>query len=720
MRYTLSLSLLLLACLLTPMPEILAAKVKVWHHARSEDFQQAQLQRTVVSSEGLLRLAHELKRIPGLKAMHIWDLVEDKQGQLYVATGDEGKLFRVGADNEVSLIYTSPDSQILSLAAGPDGSIYAGTGPTGTLVKIPPQGKPAVLAEQLGAYVWSLAVDAKTGSIYAGTGPKGQIYQVTPEGKATVFYTARQDHILCLAQDSKGQLYAGTDRGGLVYRIDPQGRGFVLYSAPQAEVRTLVVTAHGIYAGTSSPGRAASGSAHSSSHSLLSSMNPTAPSLRPVVDQDARRSKVVTAVHTSREAAAEEKEGERETEATPSVPAPKMGQNSLYRIGPDGTIRELFREKALILSLLPQSGHLLVGTGMQGQLFQINEQTKERSELARLDHGQIHSLLQRRNGSIVLGTGDPGKLYQVEKQFAAQGAVLSDVLDARILSRWGAATWRADVPPGTRVSVAFRSGNVALPDDTWSDWSAEQTDPIKAAIPCPAARFLQYRVTLKTDNPRQTPAVRSVTIRYMTTNHAPEITSVEVPNLDSEDLKPGKKLRLKWKAVDPNEDELTYALLVKKDGWQNWVALEENLSKTEYDWNTAAMPSGLYQIKVVASDRPDNTTEESLTAERISEAFPVSHLPPTVTARLVAVENGKAIIEARASDPLLRLTEAAFAVDGGDWQNVFPSDGLFDRSEETFRFRTAIQRPGTHVLVLRVQDAAGNIGTGDVVFTVPD
>src|SRR5262249_37153042 len=153
-----------------------------------------------------------------------------------------------------------------------------------------------------------------------------------------------------------------------------------------------------------------------------------------------------------------------------------------------------------MLCLLRQNGKMLIGTGMQGQLFEIDESTKERSELARLDHGQIHCLCKRGDGSIVLGTGDPGKLYVLGAKHAVKGTVISDVLDAKIISKWGSLRWKADAPAGTSVTVAVRSGNVAEPDDTWSDWSAEQDDPEQAKVTAPAARFLQYRVTLATEN----------------------------------------------------------------------------------------------------------------------------------------------------------------------------------------------------------------------------
>src|SRR5207253_9165198 len=127
--------------------------------------------------------------------------------------------------------------------------------------------------------------------------------------------------------------------------------------------------------------------------------------------------------------------------------------------------------------------------------------------------------------------GDPGKLYVLQDKYATSGTVLSEVLDAKLISRWGSLRWKADVPAGTLVTIAVRSGNTSEPDDTWSLWSAEQTDPEQAVVAAPPARFLQYRVTLATEDPAQTPALRSLALRYMTTNQAPEVSSIQVPDL---------------------------------------------------------------------------------------------------------------------------------------------------------------------------------------------
>src|SRR5438270_1112095 len=137
-----------------------AAKVKVWHHHTPAHYDKAHLKDAVVSSEGALRLARQLKPLAGLDATHVWDVVEDKDGNLLVATGDEGKLFKVTPDGKVSVLFTSADSQILCLAMGSNGVVYAGTGPAGQIVRLTPDGTAQILTSSPESYVWSLAYDS--------------------------------------------------------------------------------------------------------------------------------------------------------------------------------------------------------------------------------------------------------------------------------------------------------------------------------------------------------------------------------------------------------------------------------------------------------------------------------------------------------------------------------------------------------------------------------
>jgi hypothetical protein len=692
---------------------VAASKPRVWQTHAASHYEQATLTNAVVSNAGAIRLGRQMQplALSGSKfsAEHVWEVVEHVDGHLWVATGNAGKLYRIAPTGAAKLVYEDKSAQFLSLACGPDHSVYVGTGPTGALVRVLPDGTTTTLTKNLGSYIWALTVSGD--ALYAGTGPDGRIYQVTPTG-AEVFYTTQQDHVLCLATDAKGTLYAGTDKAGLVYRITPAGKGFVLFQAPQPEVKRIVVTEQAIYACTSAPTGRRGGGSKTTAISSPFAKGP-ANDERVTVAEPGK----LPAGEITQTSAKSESKDKKEASPASAPSTPGNGENSVYRIGFDGSARELFREKTLVLSLLPDAGRWLVGTGTEGKLFEVDELSREKTELARLEQGQITALRRLHDGRILLAASDPGKLYVVRERLADQGTLTSEVFDAKLASQWGTLHWNADVPTGTRLSVAIRSGNVSTPDATWSEWSAEQADLATAsAASVPAARYLQYRVTLVSHDPTKSPTLHSLSVRFGQLNQAPELTSLEVPDLDTTVLKEPKKLKIKWSATDANEDDLAYDVYIRKDGWQDWVLLEEGLTKSEYEWDTTASPAGVYRVKLVASDRTDNATP--LTASRTSAPVTVAHAPPTVTVQVVGMQDNQAIVEATATDPLVRLASAACALDGKKWENVFPTDGLFDGKQKKFRFTTPTLTPGTHVVVLRVKDAAGNVGTGDVVFTV--
>ncbi|HEY8505775.1 MAG TPA: hypothetical protein VIL46_14415, partial [Gemmataceae bacterium] len=568
----------------------------------------------------------------------------------------------------------------LSLAAGPEGSVYAGTGPSGTVLRVAPDGTVAVLRQLPSAYVWGLAYDQTAGALFAATGPEGRVYRIRPGGETDLFYQTRQEHVLCVATDGKGTVYAGTDRKGLVYRIDPTGKGYVLFQAPQSEVRRIQVTPEALYVGTTAPtDRTAVVSEKLKSPAAVAS-SPLPSGSRPAsagAEPGAEAGPDAAVSTGSGDGGEKSKSADRPQSASaPSVP--ETGENSVYRLGFDGSVRELFREKALIQSLRLHGDRLYVGTGVRGRLFEVDPATRERSEVARLDQGVIHQIVERADGSLLVAAGDPGRIYTLRERYVGSGTVTSEVFDAGLISRWGNFSWRADRPEGTSLTVALRGGNVSEPDDTWTDWSAEYADPAGAAAALPPSRFAQYRVTLKTSDPSATPVLRSVRFRYATVNLAPELTSLETPDFDAEPAKEPKKVKLKWATTDPNEDALTYDLYVRKDGWNEWVRVAEALAKTEYEWDTTAMPEGNYLVKVVADDSPDNPPASALRSERVGGPVLVAHEPPAVSVKVTGIDGERVTVAATATAPVARIAAASYSLNGGDWVDIFPADGLSD------------------------------------------
>src|SRR2546425_893298 len=81
-------------------------------------------------------------------------------------------------------------------------------------------------------------------------------------------------------------------------------------------------------------------------------------------------------------------------------------------------------------------------------------------------------------------------------------------------------------------------------------------------------------------------------------------------------------------------------------------------------------------------------------ARRPGQGAPPFHLgnvPPRVEglhASRGATRAGKPsfVVSGAAVDDDTRITSIEYSVDGGDWVDVFPEDGIFDARRETFRF----------------------------------
>lgn len=696
-----------------------ATDVATWRIDSADGFRDGHREGVVVSESGQVSLSNQIKTTPKLDAAHVWDLALAGDGTLYAATGDAGRIYsRAPGADAWTIAHDDGDSQILSLAIAPDGAVFAGTGPSGQVLALKGDGKPdSSRPDPSVQYIWDLAAD-RDGNLYAATGPNGQLWKRSPAGAWSLLLDSAHSHLLCVAIGPEGEVYAGSDGEGLLYRIGRDGRATVLYDAPQAEVRALSVLGDGVvYAGTSAAEErtSTSGSSRTTSSTAGSATpppqdDPIRASLEAnlIALRDEPRGLILPALLQVPAPAPLAAGGT----ATPKPPSP--GENAVYRITPEGAARQVFRGKVLIFALAQHEGRLLIGTGPEGMLHELSGDARESVPLARLDNGQVLCLLTAPDGETLLGTGDPGAVLRLSPSRRPSGTLESDVLDAKLPSRFGAIGWDADIPPKTRLDFQVRTGNVGKPDATWSEWSAPTDDPSK--ITAPAGRFAQWRARLSTEDPRATPALRAVFWRYQTLNLPPEIARLDVPDLSAGDGATRQiSLSLKWEATDPNNDDLEYTIEVRKEGWPGWIRLggETPLTDKEYKWDTTALPAGTYRLRVTASDRRSNREPEAETRSLTSTPFLVDHQPPTVSLSVTPPEAKVAL-----RDGLTRLVKAAYALDGGAWVPIFPDDALFDSAKEEITISLRDLKPGTHVLTVRATDAAGNPGASDVVFEV--
>ena len=78
------------------------------------------------------------------EAKYIFDIKLDDAGNIYVATGPEGKVYSLDPlGRTAQLVYTCVDKNILSLAAGAGGFLYAGSDTRGLIYKLNPRNQSA-------------------------------------------------------------------------------------------------------------------------------------------------------------------------------------------------------------------------------------------------------------------------------------------------------------------------------------------------------------------------------------------------------------------------------------------------------------------------------------------------------------------------------------------------------------------------------------------------
>ncbi|MCD6507607.1 hypothetical protein J7M22_13415 [Candidatus Poribacteria bacterium] len=91
----------------------------------------------------------------------------------------KSSIYLISSDGVVRKIWTSPDPLILSLSFDPEGRLLVGTGDSGKLYSLTPDGQFSMLAKCEASQVLSIYRSKK--SLYLGTGNGGVLYSLSPD-----------------------------------------------------------------------------------------------------------------------------------------------------------------------------------------------------------------------------------------------------------------------------------------------------------------------------------------------------------------------------------------------------------------------------------------------------------------------------------------------------------------------------------------------------------
>jgi hypothetical protein len=499
-----------LAAAVTAASALLTASAPTfWTVSTQADFLKGDVDNLSIDSDGRVFLGPATTQVAETSAPFLWTVLAGPDGTLWAGTGNEGQVLRVARDGKMTTFFDAPEMEVHALAPAPNGGLFVATSPDGKIYQVAADGTSKTFFDPDDKYIWSLALGAD-GTLFAATGEKGNIYRITPDGKGSLFYKTNTTNVVTLVMDKAGHLLAGTESPGRIFRIDMDAKAFVLLDSSYKEIHALRLSPDGtIYAA------AFSGTPGGEDRAAPAVSTTPEPPRAPVPSVSAEITGI-TVVDVS---------GGIGGSAGSTSSRPRNAKGAIYRIRPDGlwdTLWEAADDWPFDL-LTESDGSILVGTGKEGKIFRLSGDPARATLLARAAARQVTALVRDSSGRVIAGTSNPGKIVALASGRAATGSYESDVRDAGTVATWGAIRWRAASKPG-EVEIFTRSGNTATPDETWSSWSSSYTVANGEKITSPNARYLQWKAVLKGSDPILT----SVTAAYLPRNLRPMVTSITV------------------------------------------------------------------------------------------------------------------------------------------------------------------------------------------------
>jgi hypothetical protein len=726
----------------------LAVTPQFWENFTQEDLLKGKLDQLSLSADGRIYFAPAHDLVYDTGQSYIFSMVRDKTGNLYLGTGDEGKVFRIDTQGKGSLFFQSKELSVFALALDSSGALYVGTSPDGKVYKVTGPAQSTEFCDPESKYIWSMVFD-NSDNLYIGTGANGSIYKVDKSGKRSDFYTCNDNHVVCLTKDANNNLLAGTSPGGLIVQINSSGKGFTLMDTPLEEVHALVTDRFGtIYAITSS----ARGTE-------------TLPPAKPAGTSSATAVTPTVSITADSVAGLAEKPKDAKTATAPGGEKDSSGiKSAVYAITKDGSIETVYDSPDHMVygAAIRDDETLLIATGPKGRLLSI-DRAKQVNVITDFPEEDLTQLMVA-GEAIYVGGSNQGKVYRFRSQKAQSGTFESAALDAKTVASWGKISWRIGSPGGADIELSTRTGNTGKPDSSWSDWSPAYTSPGQQ-ITSPRARYLQWRASFKSSSASpqsaQTDLLDQVQIAYLQQNLRPVVTSIDVlpyglelqkqpslaagglglvtpattsdgrslnaPRERGKDLQPMAPRQMlqpgaqafTWRASDDNGDSLEYSLYFKGEGESDWKLLDKKLTDTFYTLNTAALPDGAYRLKVVASDEPSNPYDKYMIGELVSRPFVIANASPQIEMGGNRVNGKRVEVQFRVRVATGRIATAEFSIDGGEWRLIFPIDGIADSVQEDYRFATPELSIGEHLIGIRASDGDGNTGTARIVAKIP-
>jgi hypothetical protein len=736
-----------------------AATSTTWEVNGFSEFLKGHLSNLSLSASGVLQPGPSVRWNVALNQPALWTLAPSPDGSVYAGTGHQGRIYRIDRDGKSSLIWSAQESEVFALCVDAKGALFAGTSPNGGIYRIE-NGQGHQIWRSPAKYIWALQA-APDGTLFVATGEQGRIYHLDAAGQPAsggangLYYETGQSNVTALALGANGHLLAGSDPNGILYDISGPKQGTILLDSSLPEIRAIAVDPEGIVYAAAMGGAVSTRSAPAASSPTASSgvVVATTPTVITVTEDKQSGAKSDTE-QSGIKGSSDQSKGTNPSGASAATSNPAVVEvggvekSALYRINLDRTVETLrnSKEDNVYDLRLDSDGSLIFSTDDRGRIYRWSD--NHITLLAEPGDGETTRLLQSGN-DLVAGLSNPGRLLALGPAGSSPASYESQVHDSTNVARWGHLQWRGT---GSGVLFRTRTGNTARPDATWSKWSDPISGSGQALIQSPAARFIQWRAEWPAGSTAQ---IGAVDVPYLPQNASPVVHSITVtsivgtnpaksgtassssssaysitvtdtgePPAASSTTSPSQtasrlqttQTQVSWQADDPDNDKLVYTVYFRADDENDWQLIRSRMFENTLLLDADVFADGRYYFKVVASDAPSNAVQFARSAELISSPVLIDNTPPLVTLSTPRRNGATLEIDVDATDSTSPLRLCEYSLDAGFWQPIEATDGVTDSPHERFHLHLDKLRPGEHLLVFRVYDAANNAGLARVIL----
>jgi hypothetical protein len=608
----------------------------------------------------LAKRSGELVVLHSAPEPEIFAVWADDDGTVFAGSSPGGKVYRI-AGSEVSVFFEPGETYIWGLARAADGELLVATGTEGKLYKVDSAGTGELFYDSEDTHLRVLEV-LPDGDTLVGTAGEGLILEVDPRGVARTVYDAAHPEVVSLTLDADGGYYAAVlaseasqvDLSRVAVPAAPQATQEGSGEAQQNETAVSVKVTDSPSAGTAPIGTRPTGFEGPRSEILhISSAG--------VVESAVRfEEETVYSLlwHRSRLWIGTGLDGK------------------VFSLRDGKPVLEKDVDERQVVVLLPDQPGPAFATTNAAALYRISSETERRGQYTSpaLDAGQIARFGGLRwRGELPRGTrlefsfrsGLSSEPDQTWSEWTASGEgteiSMSKVPSGRYV-QWRAELVAADGRSPSLSEVMLSYKQVNLPPKIKS---LTVLDPGEILVP---ANFNPSSQVFEPAHPNRQGI-------FTTLTPAKPGDETRLKTL----WKRGYRT-LRWEAEDPNEDELRYELsfrLAASPG--EWLTVVDDLEEEHYSFDATVLPDGVYRFQLRVSDRSPMQADKALQEEEISEPVLIDHTPPVLSRVTKQGERWQVEIE----DALNPLREAVFSVDAGEWQPATVVDGLLDGQQET-------------------------------------